>query len=156
VQRCDFLIGRAGAQRIALVLESVMSVALCARLLEVPGAPQPILGALAFGNEIVGVVDLARALGLAACLPYPARRLVRVAKAPWPLALCCDAIEQVVTVTPNELWPVPGADPRAAVKALVRTGDEVAALVEPSSLVSHDAAAALAHALQRFRAELSS
>ena len=101
-----------------------------------------IRGVIGLRGKIIPIFDLAARMGLA---PSSPGKIVIIADGSGQLGVMVDEVEEVLTVTGDQLEEIPTAD-REAIEAVARIGDRLVVLLNTSGLFARKSAEELAGA----------
>ena len=121
-----------GSEEYALPITRVQEIIRYAEPRSVASQTAWIRGVINLRGKIVPVCDLAERLGLALERPEAAK-IVIVETAVGTAGVIVDDVDEVLTVTPEQLEDVPTAD-AAYVDAVAKVGERLAVLLNPDGL----------------------
>jgi purine-binding chemotaxis protein CheW len=121
-----------GSEEYALPITRVQEIIRYAEPRSVASQTAWIRGVINLRGKIVPVCDLAQRLGLALERPEAAK-IVIVETAVGTAGVIVDDVDEVLTVTPEQLEDVPTAD-AAYVDAVAKVGERLAILLNPDGL----------------------
>jgi chemotaxis signal transduction protein len=129
------LLVRVAGRQFGLPLTAVERVLPMAYVLSLPEMGQGLVGMLNLHGEVVPVVDPRPRLGLPSPMPSAEHRMVALRSSGGNrFLLWVDEVDEVVTLTPDELSGVPAQQASPVVPRVLRLGDAVVPLVAPSAL----------------------
>jgi chemotaxis signal transduction protein len=129
------LLVRVAGRQFGLPLAVVERVLPMAYVLSLPEAGQGLVGMLNLHGEIVPVVDPRPRLGLPSPTASAEQRLVALrGSGANRFLLWVDEVDEVVTVTPEELSGVPAQQASPVVPRVLRLGDAIVPLLAPTAL----------------------
>jgi len=123
---------RLGEQRYALPCAAVQRILPMAAPTPFPGAPAGVCGVLAFGGQLLPVIDPRPRLLLATTTPHPQQHLV-VVRATTTFLLWVDRAEAVEFVAPAALIAIANTDTAALALQLARLGGESIPVLAPQA-----------------------
>ena len=121
-----------GSEEYALPITRVQEIIRYSEPRSVASQTAWIRGVINLRGKIVPVCDLAERLGLALERPEAAK-IVIVETAVGTAGIIVDDVDEVLTVTPDQLEDVPTAD-AAYVDAVAKVGERLAVLLNPDGL----------------------
>ena len=138
--QAEFLWFDLSDQHFALELTDVEAVLKVPRIVEVPRAPEYLLGVATLRGSVVPVFDLRRRLGLPAPAPVRESRLVLAFRGEEKNALLVDRVRGVMRTRTSEVEQPPHLDGPvgAAARGLVRRNGRIVVLLEVEPLVAVD------------------
>lgn len=123
---------RLGDRRYALPCDAVQRILPMAAPTLFPGAPVGVIGVLAFGGQLLPVIDPRPRLLLATVTPHPQQHLVAL-RATTTFLLWVDRAETVEFVAPVALIDVANTDEDAIALQLARLGGESIPVLSPQA-----------------------
>lgn len=122
--------------RLGIPLEATERVERACEVTPLPGAPEPVIGAVDLQGRLAGVVDLRRRLGLSPRPLQPSDAFVVVYARERLFVLPVDDVEGVVDVPSEMLLPVDAVgEGRAKVRGLVRTREGLLLIDDPDQFL---------------------
>jgi len=126
------LVVRLGDRRYALPCDAVQRILPMAAPTLFPGAPAGVIGVLAFGGQLLPVIDPRPRLLLATVTPLPQQHLVAL-RATTTFLLWVDRAETVEFVAPVALIDIANTDEDAIALQLARLGGESIPVLSPQA-----------------------
>ncbi len=123
---------RLGDRRYALPCDAVQRILPMAAPTLFPGAPAGVIGVLAFGGQLLPVIDPRPRLLLATVTPHPQQHLVAL-RATTTFLLWVDRAETVEFVAPVALIDIANTDEDAIALQLARLGGESIPVLSPQA-----------------------
>lgn len=121
---------RLGEQRYALPGDAVQRILPMAAPTLFPGAPDGVVGVLAFGGQLMPIIDPRPRLLLVTLSPHPQQHLVLL-RATTTFLLWIDRAESVELLAPAALIEIANADADALTPQLARLGGEAIPVLAP-------------------------
>ena len=131
-----------GSEEYALPIGAVHEIIRFSEPRSVASGVPWIRGVIGLRGKIIPIFDLAARMGLA---PSSPGKIVIIADGSGQLGVMVDEVEEVLTVTGDQLEEIPTAD-REAIEAVARIGDRLVVLLNTSGLFARKSAEELAGA----------
>jgi purine-binding chemotaxis protein CheW len=123
-----------GEEEYALPIQQVHEIIRYAEPRSVASRADWVRGVISLRGRIVPVIDLAARLGVNSGLSEHAKIVIVEADSE-TAGLIVDGVEEVLTVTDDQIEEVPGAD-MTLIEAIVKIGERLVVLLKPSAILS--------------------
>jgi purine-binding chemotaxis protein CheW len=123
-----------GAEQYALPIQQVHEIIRYTEPRSVASRAEWVRGVISLRGRIVPVFDLAARLGVHSEINEHAK-IVIVEAGSETAGLIVDAVEEVLTVTDDQIEEVPGAD-MTLIDAIAKIGERLIVLLKPSAIIS--------------------
>lgn len=127
-----------GSEEYALPIGSVREIIRFSEPRTVASDDAWIRGVIGLRGKIIPIFDLAARMGLDGSAPG---KIVIVESPAGQVGVMVDEVEEVLTVTSDQLEDVPAAN-RDVIEAIARVGDRLVILLDPDGLFAEEPAAA--------------
>jgi purine-binding chemotaxis protein CheW len=116
-------------ERYALPISSVSEVIRHTRPRSITTTDPWVRGVIGLRGKIIPIYDLAARLTLPATPPAESDKIVIVDTASGPIGITVEEVDEVLTITPDQIEAVPGGE---AGGEIVRLGDNLLILLDPA------------------------
>jgi purine-binding chemotaxis protein CheW len=130
-----------GAEHYGLPIQQVHEIIRYTKPREVASRVEWVRGVISLRGRILPVFDLAARLGVR-CEPGDQAKIVIVECGSDTAGVIVDDVEEVLTVGPEQIEDVPGAD-NTLIDAVAKLGDRLVVLLKPSAISATAEAAVL-------------
>jgi purine-binding chemotaxis protein CheW len=122
-----------GAEQYALPIQQVHEIIRYVEPRSVASRAEWVRGVISLRGRILPVFDLAARLGIESELSEHAKIII-VEAGSETAGLIVNGVEEVLTVTDDQIEPVPGAD-MTLIEAIVKIGERLVVLLKPSTIL---------------------
>lgn len=143
------LLVRHGNGRLGVDLAAVREVLRMVAVRPIPGTPMGILGVMNLRGETIAVLDLEARLPAEAEKPGVDHHLVVLSSGPAPLAIAVSRVDDLEAVAPDAFREAAEVLPKGVpVSGVVRMGEELIPVLDPSMLLQPGEVMSLKDALR--------
>ena len=121
-----------GGEEYALPISAVHEIIRYTEPRSVASASGNVRGVISLRGRIIPVIDLASSLGVAADAATENAKIVIVEAASDKVGVIVDDVAEVVTITGEQIDPVPARD--ATIEAIAKIGDRLVGLLDPDGV----------------------
>jgi len=121
-----------GGEEYALPISAVHEIIRYTEPRSVASASGNVRGVISLRGKIIPVIDLATSLGAASAVATEGSKIVIVEAASDMVGVIVDDVEEVLTITGEQIDPVPARD--STIEAIAKIGDRLVGLLDPDGV----------------------
>jgi purine-binding chemotaxis protein CheW len=123
-------------EQYALPIATVIEIIRHTRPRSITTADPWVRGVIGLRGKIIPIFDLAARLNLPASPDAETDKIVIVDTATGPVGITVQAVDEVLTVTPDQIEPVPTGGASDGLDEIVKLGDRLLILLDPTTLLT--------------------
>jgi purine-binding chemotaxis protein CheW len=127
------------SEHYALPIASVIEIIRHTRPRSITATDPWVRGVIGLRGKIIPIFDLAARVGLVAGPDAETDKIVIVDTATGPVGVTVEEVDEVLTVTPEQIEPVPGGGAGDGLDEIVKLGDRLVILLNPTTLLAGSA-----------------
>jgi purine-binding chemotaxis protein CheW len=132
----QLVVFRLAGEHYALPIASVIEIIRHTRPRSIVASDPWVRGVIGLRGKIIPIFDLAARFGLPAGEDAETDKIVIVDTATGPIGVTVEEVDEVLTITSDQVEPVPSGGADNGLDEIVRLGDRLVILLDPTTLLA--------------------
>jgi purine-binding chemotaxis protein CheW len=135
----QLVVFRLAGEQYALPIASVIEIIRHTRPRSITASDPWVRGVIGLRGKIIPIFDLAARFGLPAGEDAETDKIVIVDTAAGPIGVTVEEVDEVLTITPEQIEPVPAGGADNGLDEIVKLGDRLVILLDAATLLAGSA-----------------